>query len=127
MEARLTEPETIIQLPLPLRWYDNPEIWRDGHIECVHRPTERDALRNLFRRGRALMARPYMDMTALERDVARLESECLRDNPHIQQPPDVAAWITQRLRVQRVVMFPGQVLSMLDGISIKTAYLEFAA
>jgi hypothetical protein len=79
--------EALIQLELPLRWYENSLLWDDKDdtpsvIDTVHRGTEYDTLRNLYDEAKVIERHGRLEyLSWAHRLVMRMEITCLQDYP----------------------------------------------
>ena len=90
--------DKIIQLPLPLNWHQQPQsTWKiRHHISSVNRPTEDEALDNIYYAHRAHHGRYAHDLNGLERKVYYYELWSFQNHPKWYTEADRVKWIASK-------------------------------
>lgn len=89
--------EKIIQLPLPLIWWHDTSKWRERHhVSSVQRPTEDEALDNIYAQSRAAHGHLGRRLNHLEKRVYRLELKSFIDCPKWYTEADRMKWIAEK-------------------------------
>ena len=81
-------------------WWVNPSLWRNAFLaDSITRPTEDAALKFIEDESRAMRHRHRYGamLTPEEKQLLRLEHECLRRNTALVYPLERAAWVASQI------------------------------
>jgi len=79
----LVQTTKVIQLPLPLKWWEDRAIWYErDYPATVQRETEETAFRNIYYEARIRHKNYVGILSELERQVHMLDTRLLREYPH---------------------------------------------
>jgi hypothetical protein len=101
--------DKIIQLELPLVWWQKPvSTWKDRHhVSSVNRPTEDNALDNIYYAHRAMSGEFGRELNGLERKVYFYELRSYEIHPK---------WYTELDRMKWVAAMTGMPISAVKDV-----------
>lgn len=107
----------IIQLEFKGVWWDDPDIWRDRYYKRDRvRPTETEALNNIYYEVMSLTGDYRTSLSQLDREVCDLD--CLYKKRTYHKDTDRYTAIAQAYSAQyKVSMTAGDVRRILDDVS----------
>lgn len=105
----------IIQLPLPLIWWHDTGKWKERHhVSSVQRPTEDEALDNVYAQSRAAHGNLGRKLNGLEKKVYRLELRSLVELPK---------WYTEVERTRWIADQTGLTVHMVKDILLEVSWV----
>jgi len=89
--------DKIIQLELPLVWWHDTSKWKERHhTSSVQRPTEDEALDNIYNQSRASHGYLGRKLNGLEKKVYRLELRAMIECPKYYTEVERNRWIANQ-------------------------------
>ena len=86
------------QLTLKLKWWYDPELWRERRTgSAVERPTEDEALRNIFYQALSTGSKTRYKLSDFEERVFKLYKHCKAHMPHMNTAMQRYEWVARQM------------------------------
>lgn len=84
-------------------WWQESSLWADELTpDIVERPTELEAVKNVFYEARALSGKMRAVLSDLEKVIYDYDLECKRKAPHMHTTKDRIGWILDNIQRRRL-------------------------
>lgn len=85
------------QLELPLIWWRDIDLWREReHISNIKRPTEDEALTNIYNQARAYSGKLKTRLDPIEKKVYALELRSFQECPRYFNEAERRVWVSKK-------------------------------